>query len=131
MSESGVSSRIRADAAYRGIDLWRNNVGVLLNQNGVPVRYGLCNDSKKLNRKIKSSDLIGPTSVMITQDMVGQIVGVFTAVETKDDDWVFNPNDEHSVAQKKYIDIVLKAGGYAGFATNVNDFRRIIRHDCQ
>lgn len=131
MSESGVSSRIRKDGAYRAIELWRNNVGVLLNKFGTPVRFGLCNDSKKLNKKIKSSDLIGITPVMITQNMVGQVLGVFTAVETKEENWTFDPKDQHSVAQKKYIDIVLNAGGYAGFATNVNDFRRIIRHDCQ
>jgi hypothetical protein len=61
--------------------------------------------------------------------MVGTILGVFTAVETKAEKWVFNPNDAHSVAQKKYIDIVLRTGGYAGFATSVADFRRIIGHE--
>jgi len=128
MSETGVASHVRLDAANRGVDLWRNNVGALLDVNGRPVRYGLANDSKKMNKRIKSSDLIGLTPVMITQDMVGQILGVFTAVETKRDDWVFKPNDERAVAQKAFHDIVRTAGGYAGFATSVSDFRKIIGH---
>ncbi|MAK38196.1 MAG: hypothetical protein CMC15_18700 [Flavobacteriaceae bacterium] len=129
MAETKVSSEIRLDGAYRSIELWRNNVGVLRNQDGTPVRYGLANTSKKVNREIKSSDLIGITPVFITPDMVGKLVGVFTAVETKAENWVFNQNDKHCLAQKNYHDIVLKAGGYAGFATCVKDFRKIIRHD--
>ena len=129
MSESGVASYVRLDAANRSIDLWRNNVGVLLDINGRPVRYGLANDSKAMNKLVKSSDLIGVTPIMITPDMVGQIVGVFTAVETKHEDWKFKPSDSHSVAQKNFHDIVKNAGGYAGFATCVPDFRRIVGHE--
>ena len=126
MSESGVASRVRLDAANIGLNLWRNNVGVLLDQTGRPVRYGLANDSKKMNRNIKSSDLIGVRTILITPDMVGELVGVFTAVETKHPDWSFKASDQHSVAQKNFHDIVKNAGGYAGFATCVDDFRRII-----
>lgn len=128
MSETGVASQVRLDAANRGVHLWRNNTGVLLNQDGRPVRYGLANDSSRLNKRIKSSDLIGITPIMITPDMVGQVVGVFTAIETKEQNWHYRPSDDHSVAQKKFHDIVISAGGYAGFATCVEEFRRIIRH---
>jgi ribosomal protein S19 len=36
---------------------------------------------------MKSVDYIGITTITITQQMVGQKIGVFTAVETKRDDW--------------------------------------------
>ena len=128
-SESGASSFIRLDAAQRGVDLWRNNVGAFMDDRGIPVRYGLANDSSIVNKHCKSSDLIGITPVLITPDMVGTVVGVFTAVETKRPGWKFSLSDARAVAQKKFHDIVLKAGGYAGFATCVEEFRKIIKHE--
>lgn len=127
MKENPVKDHIRLDAANRGIELWRNNVGVLKDINGRPVRYGLCNDSKQLNQAIKSSDLIGITPVVITPDMVGFCLGVFTAIECKKSDWSYSENDERAVAQKKFHDIVRNAGGMAGFATSVEDYRGIVR----
>lgn len=131
MKESPVQQRIRLDAAYMNINLMRNNVGVLMDSNGRPVRYGLMNDSAELNRAVKSSDLIGPTPVFITPQMVGYTLAVFTAVECKESGWTF-PNQtnrkeyERCMAQAAFHDIVRKAGGFAGFATSVEDWRKII-----
>lgn len=127
-SESAVQNDIRLDAAYRNVLLHRNNVGVLLNENGRPVRYGLANDSKNLNENIKSSDLIGITPVFITPDMVGTILGVYTAIECKPDGWKFNIFDKHCLAQSNFHDIVTRHGGKAGFATGVLEARRIMGH---
>ncbi len=127
MKESPVQQRIRLYAAQQYIDLWRNNSGAYQDERGNFIRYGLCNDSAQLNERIKSSDLIGITPIFITPQDVGKIVGVFTAIETKASDWVFRENDKRTVAQKAFHDIVLKNGGYAGFATNIDDFKRIIR----
>ena len=126
MKETAVASHIRLDAARRNIHLWRNNVVVLFNEEGTPVRCGLANTSKKENEIVKSSDFIGITPVFITQDMVGQVLGVFTAVETKKTDWKFYASDKRSVAQKNFIDIVLRLGGFAGFAKTLEDFRKIV-----
>lgn len=126
MKESATASLIRLEAANLGIDLWRNNVGALQDASGRLIRYGLCNDSAGLSKRIKSSDLIGITPVRITPQMVGYYLGVFTAVETKASDWVFNPNDERSSAQAKFHDIVRQAGGFAGFARTPEEFKRII-----
>jgi len=127
MRESAVSSHIRLDAAQLGNDLWRNNTGSLPDQNGRWIRYGLCNDSKEINEIVKSSDLIGPTPTLITQEMVGHILGVFTGIESKPTGWRLIPSDKRGYAQKNFHDIVLRAGGYAGFATCIEDYRRIIR----
>lgn len=127
MKESANASHIRLDAAQIGVDLWRNNVGVLCDRNGRPVRFGLCNDSAALNEKIKSSDYIGITPVLITPDMVGQVFGVFTAIETKDSGWELLPSDDRGLAQQNFHDIVKKAGGFAGFATCVEEFRKIVK----
>lgn len=127
MNEKAVASHIRLAAAQNNIDLFRNNTGVLKNENGVPVRYGLCNESPAMNREVKSSDYIGIQPVYITPEMVGTIIGVFVAVETKDTDWTFKPSDERAVAQSKFHDIVRQAGGRAGFARTVEEFRKIVK----
>ena len=126
MRESASASHIRLDAAKLNIDLWRNTVGALLDLTGRPVRYGLCNENKQQNERVKSSDLIGITPVVITQEMVGRVIGVFTAVETKASDWHMIPSDKRALAQETFHNIVRKAGGYAGFARNVTEWRRII-----
>jgi len=127
MNEAAVQNHIRMEAARLGDECWRNNVGVLVDATGRPVRYGLANDSKKLNQSIKSSDLIGITSLVVMPEMVGQVLGVFTAVECKHSNWRFNPSSTHDLAQAKFHDIVRRAGGLAGFATSTEEYRKITR----
>lgn len=126
MKESAAASHIRLDAAGFGVELWRNNVGACMDESGRMIRYGLCNDSPALAKRVKSSDYIGITPVIITPAMIGQVVGLFTAIETKASDWVFRASDERALAQAAFHDIVRRPGGLAGFARNVDDFRRII-----
>ena len=57
MAESRVQSIARLAASELGWRVFRNNVGVLRDDRGVPVRFGLANDSKSLNEQIKSGDL--------------------------------------------------------------------------
>ena len=124
-SEEYVKQQISLAAARRGHQMWRNNVGVATDATGRVVRYGLANVSKQMNAKIKSSDYIGITPVKITQDMVGQTIGVFTAIEAKRSDWTFRPNDMHTQAQSRFIQLVTDCGGLGGFARSVDDFNNI------
>lgn len=126
MKESSVQQRVRLDASYNGETLWRNNVGVLVDLTGRPVRYGLANESAAENKLIKSSDCIGIKPTIITQEMVGYMIGRFLAVENKEEGWTFSEKDERAVAQARYHEIVRNAGGLAGFATCVEDYRRIV-----
>lgn len=126
LSESAVSQRIRLQGAQRGCQIWRNNVGACVDENGRHIRYGLCNDSAALNKRVKSSDLIGITPKFVTLDMVGSIVGVFTAVECKRAGWTFSPNDERARAQAVFHELVRGVGGFAGFAQSEEDFLKII-----
>lgn len=105
---------------------WRNNVGACVDNTGRMVRYGLANDSKQMNQRIKSSDDIGMTPTLIMPHHVGKVLGVFTALEWKAEDWKFRPSDDHSVAQLRYHDIVRAHGGFAGFAQSNEDVLRII-----
>lgn len=128
MAETGQQSLIRAywtDTLGGRLD--RNNVGSLPDRRGVPIRFGLANDSAQVNRICKSGDLIGWTPTLITPDMVGNYLPVYTSVEVKHLDWKFpgagplkNAKGEltaygHAVAQRNWADIVRAAGGLAGF----------------
>lgn len=117
MNESTVQAQVRLLASTQGWRLWRNNVGVLIDSRGVPVRFGLANDSKQVNSQVKSGDLIGIRPVLITPDMVGRTIGQFASRECKRSGWVFNPNDARDVAQMCWIDVVSSLGGDAKFTT--------------
>lgn len=120
-SEAYVQSLVRLEAANKGVQLFRNNVGVLKDEKGRPVRYGLANDSKQLNEKIKSSDLIGWRPINVSPQHVGSTIAQFVAIECKEPDWQFT-GDDREVAQLAFLQLLTNAGGFASFATGVIDF---------
>lgn len=115
-NESAIQAAIRLEAAKRGIALYRNNVGVLLDRRGVPVRFGLANDSAAVNAHIKSGDLIGIRPVLVTPEMVGTTLGVFVSREVKATGWRYTGTPREA-AQQRWIDLVRSYGGDACFAT--------------
>jgi len=116
LSEAAVQSIIRAEASRKGLRLWRNNVGAFKDPNtGRQVRYGLCNDSTRMNRRIKSSDLIGIRPITIGPDHVGKVIGQFVARETKGSGWVFTGRDRE-VAQRRFLELLASFGADAKFA---------------
>lgn len=120
-SEARVQSLVRLAAPSRGMMLFRNNVGVLTNERGVPVRYGLANDSKALNANLKSSDLIGWRTLTITPEMVGKGVAQFVSIECKEASWRRRAGDEHEAAQERWLTLVNSHGGYGKFVTSAGD----------
>jgi len=114
-TEAQAQQAIRLAAPKHGVTLWRNNSGATQDETGRQIRFGLGNDSAKVNKLIKSHDLIGITPVVITLDMVGQTVGVFTSVEVKRPGWVYT-GTEREQAQKRWGDLINKLGGKACFA---------------
>jgi hypothetical protein len=123
-SEAAVQQQIRLEGGRRGVPLLRNNVGASFDKTGRLIRYGLGHDSAKTNNVFKSSDLIGIWPRLVTQDMVGQVIGQFVAVECKRPGWVFCASDEHAVAQKNFGDWVARHGGLFLFATSPTDLWR-------
>ena len=114
--ESTVQAAIRAEAGRLGVYLWRNNSGVLPNPTtGVPVRFGLGNDSPRLNSVLKSSDLIGWTAT-------GRIV----SIECKPPGWR-GPSNDRERAQAAWIQLVRDCGGIAGFVSSVEQLRELLR----
>lgn len=120
VSEARNQSLIRQFYAEQGCRLWRNQVGVLKDITGRPVRFGLANDSKQVNDEIKSGDLIGWRPRLVTPEMVGGVFAQFVSIEAKPDGWVFpNPTNlkayAHASAQARWARMVRADGGEAGF----------------
>ena len=132
-SESSVQADIRIVASrdYR-TPLYRNNSGAgeFTDEHGKTryVRFGLGNESARLNKRWKSADLIGIVPVVIQQRHVGHTLGRFLAIETKPEGWSLTPSDKRAQAQSNFLNSVASFGGLAGFAQSVDDFRRIVNN---
>ena len=122
MSESGVQSRVRLEAAKLGIYLWRNNVGAgKLAEGGRFIRFGLANDSAQLNKAVKSGYLIGGRSILITPAMVGRNVLQFYSREIKHGEWHFTGSLEEC-AQLQWCNLINGLGGNAKIVTGPGSF---------
>jgi hypothetical protein len=114
-TETDVQNAVRLAVQSHGGAVWRNNVGALLDERGVPVRFGLANDSAQLNRVFKSSDLIGLCPR-----------GRFLAIECKEPGWRWR-GGAHEGAQLAFIEHVRAHSGLAGFASCVEHAIDIMR----
>lgn len=118
-SEAGVTNDVRLEAGRKGVRLFRNNVGACMDKNERLIRYGLANESKQMNERVKSSDLVGIRPLLITHDMVGATVGQFVAREVKAEGWVYRGND-HELAQLAFMTLISALGGDACFTNHDN-----------
>jgi len=126
VAEAEIQQRLRLIASdkYHGM-LDRNNSGMLPDPNtGRWVRFGLGHESPKDIKIRKSSDLIGITPVCITQEMVGRVMGIYTAVEAKAEGWAPVKLNAHETAQDNFLKQVGRLGGIATFAQSTDDFER-------
>lgn len=114
-SEAAVQADIRLAAARRGITLWRNNTGVLMNEAGVPVRFGLNNDSPAANKRMKSADLIG----------IHRPSGRFVSVEVKRPGWKHSDASERDRAQAAWAATVVAMGGVALRVTSAESIKNL------
>ena len=121
-NEAEVQQAVRFAVAQVGGMAWRNNVGATparcpdCGAQQVPIRYGLANDSTRLNQRIKSSDLIGCIPRLVGPDDVGTTIGQFMALECKRESWKYTGNPREA-AQAAWLALVSKLGGYARFTT--------------
>lgn len=129
-SEAWAQQQIRIKVAKAGGAIWRNNVGATKAKEDhtcprcsfkfevakPPLRYGLCNDSVKLNNQFKSADLIGIMPVLIKPEHVGRKIGMFISYEAKKPGWTYNPKDAHTAAQANWAALVGRFHGYATFS---------------
>lgn len=124
MAESTVMRRMWVALSRAGCTLFRNNVAqgiagratwirqtvtLTLQPGDVVVRQGRVLHA---GLTVGSGDLIGWTPVVVTPEMVGQTVAVFTSIESKDG------KGRSTKEQVQWREIVQKSGGFAGEARN-------------
>ncbi len=113
-AETDLQQRIRLALGTRSdLRLFRNQVGSLPDpRTGRLVTFGLAKGS---------ADLIGWRTVVVTPEMVGQRIAVFTSLEIK------TPSGRVAPAQQHWLQAVRTAGGIAGIARSVRDSEDIVR----
>ena len=126
-SESEIQQLVQIEGPFHGCVLMRNNSGSFVDKDGRHVRFGLGNVSKRQSENIKSSDLIGITSVIVTPDMVGRRIAVFTALEVKAEGWKPSNSNKREHAQMNFINWVKSLGGIAAMVSSVDEFRGLFR----
>lgn len=122
-NEAVIQKKIRLHYSELGCLTWRNNVGACMDDKGNFIRYGLANESKKMNEHIKSSDLVGILPILITPEMVGMTIGQFMAIECKHSEWQYKGTPREQ-AQLRFIELVKSKGGAAMFATEPKGMMR-------
>lgn len=115
-SEAYATSQMLLEASRKGVRLWRNNVGALKDSTGRVVRYGLANESARLNATIKSSDYIGWRAVLIGQQHIGMHIGQTVLREVKAPGWNYTGQGREP-AQLAFLDMAAAAGCDAAFCT--------------
>jgi len=108
-TETDVQNLTRLAVQAAGGVAWRNNRGALPDERGIPVRFGLANDSSQLDRTFKTGDLVGMTPG-----------GLFLMLECKAPGWKWRGTDRE-VAQWNAIKYVRERGGRAGFVTHPDE----------
>lgn len=109
MGESAIVAKCLEWLALRRIFAWRNNTGAT-RVDGRWIRYG----------HPGSGDILAITPVVVTPEMVGKTVGVFTSVECKTDDGTQRKN------QKLFQKMVEKNGGLYVLARDPADLERAL-----
>ena len=112
-AETTLQQQIRLAVGTRpDARLFRNQVGSLPDpRSGRLVTFGLARGS---------ADLIGWRTVVVTPDMVGTRVAVFTSIEIKTASGRLRPE------QQAWLGVVRGAGGIAGVARSVADAELIL-----
>ena len=123
MKESDIQNQILIELSKQGTVAFRINAGsfwageIMSNKDNMLL---MKNPRKVQGAPEGTSDIIGVTSVMITTEMVGTRVGVFTAIEVK------KPGQNPKPHQVNFLSQMRSRGALAGVARSPEDAVRIL-----
>ena len=113
MKESNIQKKIMI-AVSKYSRVFRNNVGTGWTGKISPTKDGgkYIKDARPLKAGlcVGSSDLIGWTEKIVTADMIGQKIAIFTALEIK------TATGKATKEQLNFIRVVKQSGGISGIA---------------
>ena len=127
MAEADITNPILKEASRMGARLFRQNVALawvgkqikrtpttITLENSRPLHAGLCKGS---------SDVIGWTPVLVTPEMVGQTLAVFTAIEVK------AGRVPVTEEQERFVAAVVAAGGIGRVVRSVAEAVAALRRE--
>jgi len=134
--------RVIKHASKLGARLFRNNIGetwigksqYITKTDFVKVERGdvVIRKARRFHAGLAdfSGDAVGFTPVIVTQEMVGQTLAVFTNAEVKKDEKAakaaYNSKQKRETGQRKFIEFVVKMGGIAGFVGSEDDLDKLL-----
>lgn len=128
MRESDIQNQILIALSKQGTIAFRINAGsfwageILSNKDNMLL---MKNPRKVQGAPEGTSDIIGVTSVMITTQMVGSRVGVFTAIEVKKPGQKPKPHQEHFLLKMHEM------GAIAGVASSLEQAIQIVKGEAK
>lgn len=115
MKEANIEREIQIAISKAGGRIFRNARGKYQDpHSGAWITYGLGPDG--------AADEIGWTPVLVTADMVGKTIAVFTSIEVK------RPKKTAREDQERWASAVAAAGGISGVATSPEEALDLIRN---
>jgi VRR-NUC domain len=112
----------------RTLKIFRNNIGTAwqgqrVTIKGVPTHYTILKDARPVHFGLceGSSDLIGWTEIIVTPEMIGKKICMFTALEVK------TGSGRISEAQLNFLEVVKAAGGVAGIVTSDEEATKLVQ----
>lgn len=125
MSEHALQNAIRNALCDEGL-FFRANVGQAWTGSRIERLPGgrvLIHDARPFTTGLPAgfSDIFGEVPVVVTPEMVGQTVGIFSTVEVK------SLRGRATDPQERFIAAVKRAGGRAGVARSVADAIDIVK----
>lgn len=113
-TERDIQARVWEGVGREGATMFRNNVGAFKKGHIIKrfIRFGLLKGS---------ADLIGWTSVIVTHEMIGKKIAVFTSLEIK------KKTGKAKKDQIYWAGRVRGDGGYAGIVRSLAEALRIVR----
>jgi hypothetical protein len=135
--ETDITHTIMIDTSKLGARMFKNVRGLFYTKGEVmnllaAIKTGRVDTIMAAVRKLRqvmaglqaedSSDLIGFRPTVITQDMVGTTVAIFSAIEVK------TVTGAVRDGQHRWIDFVLKNGGFAGVARSPDEAKEILKY---
>lgn len=128
MKEKKLANEIMLELSSEDVRLFRNNVGKTWIGNVVDRDRGpdgltvVIKNARRFNAGLTkgSSDLIGWTTVKITEEMVGREVAVFTAFELK------TGRTRTSTEQLNFVDQIRQKGGISGIIKELSEAKQKI-----
>ena len=126
MSESSLLAKVMLKiGALKHVRIFRNNTGMGWQGRGgrQPDGTVVLRDARPIHAGLikGSSDLVGWTTIIITADMIGKPVAIFTAIETKK-----KGGKSASDEQLTFIQNVKTAGGIAAQVRSEDEASAII-----